>query len=117
MRIRDVGFLPEGEIQARAGADAPYVMGHDGKRYPMKKIVAAAELASSLRPGVEQQLVRLMSDHVSLAALNAFAAMGQRAKPAVAALRTMIVVDKRAPKRASGYGVTALKKLLADLSA
>lgn len=190
MRIRDVGFLPEGEIQARAGADAPYVMGHDGKRYPMKKIVAAAELASSLRPGVEQQLVRLMSDHdnavrywgamgllmrgepavraqadalrkgladeapyvriasgealgrygsdadarraldvlvalapadqtnayVSLAALNAIAAMGQRAKPAVAALRTMNVVDKRAPKRAAGYGVTALKKLLADLS-
>jgi len=54
---------------------------------------------------------------VSLAALNAIAAMGQRAKPAVAALRTMNVVDKRAPKRAAGYGVTALKKLLADLSA
>ena len=55
--------------------------------------------------------------YVSLAALNAIAAMGQRAKPAVASLRTMNVVDKRAPKRAAGYGVTALKKLLADLSA
>jgi len=83
MRIRDVGFLPEGEIQARAGADAPYVMGHDGKRYPMKKIVAAAELASSLRPGVEQQLVRLMSDHDN--AVRYWGAMGllMRGEPAV----------------------------------
>jgi arylsulfatase A-like enzyme len=189
--VRDVGFLPEGEIHARAGTASPYEMGHDEARYPMKKIVAAAELASSLKPGVEGQLAKLMADadsavrywgamgllmrgeksvqahagairkalddeapyvkiaagealgrygseadaqraldvlltlapadktnaFISLAALNAIAAMGPRAKPAAAALRTITVVDKRAPQRPAGYGGNVVKKLLADLGA
>ncbi|MBN8729892.1 MAG: sulfatase-like hydrolase/transferase [Acidobacteria bacterium] len=189
--VRDVGFLPEGEIHARAASATPYEMGHDEARYPMKKIVAAAELASSLKPGVEGQLAKLMADSdsavrywgamglvirgesavkahaealrkglddaapyvkiasgealgrygsdadaqraldvlltlapadqtnafISLAALNAIAAMGPRAKPAAAALRTMTVVDKRAPQRPASYGGNVVKKLLADLGA
>ncbi|MBK7926692.1 MAG: sulfatase-like hydrolase/transferase [Bryobacterales bacterium] len=189
--VRDVGFLPEGEIHARAGSGTPYEMGHDEARYPMKKIVAAADLASSLKPGVEGQLVKLMADadsavrywgamgllmrgdaavkahadtlrkglddaapyvkiasgealgrygsdadaqraldvlltlapadktnaFISLAALNAIAAMGPRAKPAAAALRSITVVDKRAPQRPANYGGNVVKKLLADLGA
>ena len=41
------GFLPEGEIHSRAGGSAaPYEMGHDPGRYPLARIVAAAEMAS-----------------------------------------------------------------------
>lgn len=189
--VRDVGFLPEGEIHARAGSATPYEMGHDEARYPMKKIVAAAELAASLKRGVEGQLVKLMADgdsavrywgamgllmrgeaavkahadalrkglddaapyvkiasgealgrygsdadaqraldvlltlapadktnaFISLAALNAIAAMGPRAKPAAAALRSITLVDKRSPQRAASYGGNVVKKLLADLGA
>ena len=40
--IRDVGFLPEAEMYARAGSDAPYTMGHDPKRYDAKRVQQAA---------------------------------------------------------------------------
>ena len=48
-KIRDVGFLPEGEIHGRAKGAAPYDVGHDDRRYPFERIFAMAELASSLR--------------------------------------------------------------------
>jgi uncharacterized sulfatase len=44
--IRDVGFLPEGEIHERAGPDAPYTMARDPERYPMETIFDMAELAA-----------------------------------------------------------------------
>jgi uncharacterized sulfatase len=47
VRIRDLGFLPEGEIHERAGAAAPYSMGHDDYRYPMRRVMRASEAASS----------------------------------------------------------------------
>ncbi|MEP7365564.1 MAG: sulfatase-like hydrolase/transferase [Acidobacteriota bacterium] len=83
LQIRDVGFLPEGEIHSRAGSESPYEMGHDETKYPMKRIFAAAELASSLKPGVEGALVKLMSDSDS--AVRYWGAMGLliRGEPAV----------------------------------
>ena len=62
LEVRDVGFLPEGEIHARATQSTPYEMGHDGKQYPMERIFAAADLASSTRPGVTGQLETAMKD-------------------------------------------------------
>ena len=47
VRIRDVGFLPEGEIHERAAGAAPYGMGHDDYRYPMRRVMRASEAASS----------------------------------------------------------------------
>ena len=46
--IRDLGFLPEGEIHARAAGSTPYDMGHDDAKYPFKRIFATADLASGL---------------------------------------------------------------------
>ena len=45
-KVCDLGFLPEGEIHARAGATAPYEMGHDAARYPVARVMAAADLAT-----------------------------------------------------------------------
>jgi uncharacterized sulfatase len=45
-KIRDVGFLPEGEIHARAGSGSPYEMGHDAERYPYARVMDAADQAS-----------------------------------------------------------------------
>lgn len=44
--IRDVGFLPEGEIHSRSAGTSPYEMGHDDKRYPFSKIFEAADKAT-----------------------------------------------------------------------
>jgi uncharacterized sulfatase len=46
VKIRDVGFLPEGEIHSRSGQSAPYDMGHNAKLYPMERVLEAAEVAS-----------------------------------------------------------------------
>jgi uncharacterized sulfatase len=58
-RIRDVGFLPEGEIHSRSTGTTPYDMGHDPLRYPFAAIFAAAERASS-RDTSASQLVELL---------------------------------------------------------
>ena len=47
-KIRDVGFLPEGEIHNRSKGSTPYEMGHDNNKYPFEKIRSAADLASSM---------------------------------------------------------------------
>ncbi|MBS1875484.1 MAG: sulfatase-like hydrolase/transferase [Acidobacteria bacterium] len=62
LKIRDIGLLPEAEIHSRAKGGAPYDAGHDEKIYPAERVLNAAELASSLRPGVGAQLEKLMSD-------------------------------------------------------
>ncbi len=50
-KIRDVGFLPEGERLARAQGQPLYDFGHDDSNYPFDRVFAAAELASA--PQVE----------------------------------------------------------------
>jgi uncharacterized sulfatase len=56
--IRDVGFMPEYELQ-RAGAATPYERGHDPKQYDFDRVSGAAQQASdravifdSIRPGL-----------------------------------------------------------------
>ncbi len=62
LAVRDLGLLPEGEIHTRAGQSTPYEMGHDPKRFPVERILAAADLASNLQPGVTAKLEGLMRD-------------------------------------------------------
>jgi uncharacterized sulfatase len=44
--IRDVGFLPEGEIHSRSAGDAPFEMGQDEQRYPFRDVFEMAESAA-----------------------------------------------------------------------
>ncbi len=74
VKIRDVGFLPEGEIHSRARDSAPYTMGHDERRYPMKKIMETAELASSLKSQDTPALMRALAGEDS--AVRYWAATG-----------------------------------------
>ncbi len=60
--IRDVGFLPEGEIHSRSEGSTPYEMGHDEKKYPFKKIHAAADMASSMRSKDLLAITKLLED-------------------------------------------------------
>lgn len=60
--IRDVCFLPEMEMHSRAEGSTPYEMAKDAKKYPQARIVAAADLASSLDPAALPTLAKLLDD-------------------------------------------------------
>ena len=86
LKIRDVGFLPEGEIHERAGGAAPYEMGHDDYRYPMRSIMRMAEIASGLKEEDTPRLRRGFNHSDS--AVRYWAALGalMRGKGAVSSL-------------------------------
>ncbi len=62
LEICDVGFIPEGERVLRSQGGSPYDFGHDKDRYPLARILVAAELASMLAPDVLPALKKAMSD-------------------------------------------------------
>lgn len=72
--IRDVGFLPEGELFRRAPGVSPYDLGHDDSAYPFDRIFAMAELASMLEPGALAELTKGLRDTDS--AVRYWAALG-----------------------------------------
>ena len=62
MTIRDVCLLPEGEIHSRSEGSTPYEVAHDDAKYPLTRIVAAAELASNLDAAALPALKSLLAD-------------------------------------------------------
>lgn len=85
--IRDVGFLPEGEIHSRSDGSAPYTVGHDDAKYPFARVFATADLASNLKPDKLPELRKRLADPDS--AVRYWAALGalMRGKDAVATAR------------------------------
>lgn len=61
-KIRDIGFLPEGEIHERSKRSTPYEIARDPKKYPFEKILSAAELATSLKKKDLPEIIRLLKD-------------------------------------------------------
>ncbi|MGD9724626.1 MAG: sulfatase-like hydrolase/transferase [Pirellulales bacterium] len=61
-QIRDVGFLPEGDMHARSAGRSPYDMARDDSLYPFERIFAAAELAAGSDPAAGERLVALLND-------------------------------------------------------
>lgn len=61
-QIKDVGFLPEGEIHSRSEGSTPYEMGHNKNKYPFEKIYSAANLASSIKKSDLQAITKLLTN-------------------------------------------------------
>jgi uncharacterized sulfatase len=97
-KIRDVGFLPEGEIHSRSKGSTPYEMGHDDKKYPFEKIRAAADLASSMGKDDLPKITKLLEDKDS--AVRYWGALG-------------LLMQEKAGVR---HGKDALTKALQDSS-
>jgi len=87
VKIRDLGFLPEGEIHRRAGDDAPYTMGHDKKRYPLERILAAAETATMPTKNATTRLITAARDKDSAVRYWALLGLSMRGKAGVKAGR------------------------------
>ena len=62
VRIRDIGFMPEGIRYDLAKGGSPYDVGHDAAKYDLTRIVAMAELASMRDPKDNPALVHALSD-------------------------------------------------------
>lgn len=60
--IRDVGFLPEGEIHSRSAGSSPYEMGHNKKLYPYDRIFEAAHDATFRDEGRLDRMVKYLAD-------------------------------------------------------
>ncbi len=88
--IRDIGFLPEDEIHSRSAGSTPYEVGHDERRYPMARIMAAAELASSRKDGIDAKLVALLDDPESAVRFWGATGILGRGAPAVAGARAAL---------------------------
>jgi hypothetical protein len=74
VKIRDVGFLPEGELHSRSEGSTPYDMGRDDKKYPMRRVFDTAELASLMKPEALPPLRKAFQDDDS--AVRYWAALG-----------------------------------------
>ena len=62
--VRDIGFLPEAEVHARAIDGAPYLYGHSDA-YDLETIFAAADLATSLKAEDLPEIVKLLENEES----------------------------------------------------
>ena len=72
--IRDVAFLPEGEMHTRAPGVAPYDLARDSAKYPFERILDTADLASNLTPAAVPELQHRLTDADS--AVRHWAALG-----------------------------------------
>src|SRR5262249_22285852 len=87
LRVCDVGLLPEDEIHSRPAGSTPYEMGHDERKYPVKRVLATADMASMLRAEDLPKLRQGLSDDDSAGRYWAALGVLLRGKEAVAAAR------------------------------
>src|SRR5690606_4477746 len=99
LETRDVGFLPEDEMHRRSEGSTPYEMARDDKRYPIERVLAAAELASSDDRSTEaiERLRELLRDGDSAvrywAASGMLARGGSAVESSRAELRRVLTTD------------------------
>jgi arylsulfatase A-like enzyme len=72
--IRDVGFLPEGEIHSRSAGSTPYETGHDNAKYPFTRVFEMAEAASQMDMKSLPKVQKALKDKDS--AVRYWAALG-----------------------------------------
>ncbi len=75
LRTRDLAFLPEEEVWRRSAGSTPFEMASDPQRYPLERILAAADLVG--REDAVDEQVRLLGDDD--AGVRYWAAVGLRA--------------------------------------
>ena len=92
LQTRDTGLLPEAEMHIRAEGSTPYTITRDARKYPQRRILAAADLVGK-GPENIPRLIRLLSDSdgvVRYWAVIALDALGPQAAPATEALEGVL---------------------------
>jgi uncharacterized sulfatase len=86
---RDLGLLPEYEMHRRSEGSTPWELAHDAERFPLERILEAAETASRRDPAALPELNALLRDEdpaVRWWAATGLVALGKDALPAKSAL-------------------------------
>jgi len=105
---RDLGFLPEWEIWHRSKGTTPYEMARDDARYPLSKILQAADLVGR-GPRMRQRLLACLDDGdagVRFWGVIGLRCLGEDAGPGVAALEKALA-DPSPPVRIEAAGALA----------
>ncbi len=107
--VKDVGLLPEDEIHARSKDSSPYDMGHDPRQYPFDRVFAAADLASSGRADVTDELIRAIQDPDS--GVRYWGVMGILIRGASEVKKTGTVLQKALDDRGPSVRIAAAEAL------
>ncbi len=92
LQTRDTGLLPEAEMHIRAEGSTPYTIARNSRKYPQRRILAAADLVGK-EPENIPKLIRLLGDSDSLVrywAVIGLDALGPQAGPAAEALEGVL---------------------------
>jgi uncharacterized sulfatase len=106
VETRDTGLLSEAEMHIRSTGSTPYEMAREPDKYPLERILDAAELVGR-GPEKLSELIELLADGdgaVRYWAVVGLAALGERAKPASGAL-TKLLADEHPNTRFAAAGV------------
>jgi uncharacterized sulfatase len=95
--IRDVGFLPEGELFSRSKGSSPYDMGHDDSKYPFERVFKTAEVASMLKPDATSTLQQHLKDDDSAVRYWAVSGMLMRGRGATESAHADLVAALHDP--------------------
>jgi hypothetical protein len=93
LKIRDSGFIPEGEMVAEAEGSSIYELVRDDKRYPLKRIMDIAEMATLGDAKNLRSLTELLqADHpvIRYWAATGLVILGKKAEPARTALENCL---------------------------
>ena len=93
LRTRDLGLLTEYEMHRRAEGSSQYEVGQSERHYPLKRILAAAEVASQQNAKHVEQLAHWLTDDeptVRWWAATGLTMLKQKARPAKSALESAL---------------------------
>jgi len=109
VETRDTGLLSEAEMHIRSAGSTPYEMAREPEKYPLERILDAADLVGRGPESTEggPELMELLADSdgaVRYWAVVGLDALGQKAKPASGALAKLLA-DENPNARFAAAGV------------
>ena len=109
MKIHDVCFLPEREIHSRSEGSTPYEMARDPSKYPLEKILAAADQSLRVESSNNEQLIANLADRDG--AVRYWGAMGLLMRGGEAVSSNKSVLQKALADESANVRIVAAQAL------
>jgi uncharacterized sulfatase len=109
VRVKDVCFLPEMEMHSRAVGSTPYEIARDPAKFPVERVLKAADLASNLDPAAVDVLIPLIGDSDS--AVRWWATMGLLMRGGEAVTKNVEVLEKALSDASPAVRIAAAQAL------